>query len=313
MLRPDYKAVRRREFIAGLGGAAAWPLASQAQRRDRMRRIGVLIGFAEDDRDGKTRITAFVQHLARLGWIDGNNVKLDYRYAAESRGEANDYGAEAPSAKELVDLNPDVILAVGTRSVEALRQATRSISIVFTLVADPVGGGFIASLARPAGDVTGFHADRAAGGRQIAPITQGGGTRDQAGYILYNAEITYAMAFFRYAEMAAAGYPVKLILVPVRNVGEIESALADLAREPNSGLLVLADDFTWVYGEQMIALATRRQLPASFQLATVCRGRRAHLLCECLVRGVSRSLGLCRSHSQGREAGRPSRASPGTV
>src|SRR6201987_3485259 len=142
--------MKRRNFIALLGGAAAlWPLAARAQQPDRMPRIGVLMNLAADDAEGQLRIAAFLQALQQLGWSDGRNVRIDYRWAAGDTGRFHRY------AEELLALGPDVIFAASTPSVQALQQATRTVPIVFAIVADPVGAGFVDSLARPGGNVTG--------------------------------------------------------------------------------------------------------------------------------------------------------------
>src|SRR5262249_53657040 len=141
--------MKRREFISLLGGAVAWPLAARAQQPDRMRRIGVLMNLAADDAEGQARSAAFLQALQQLGWSDGRNVRIDYRWAAGDAGRFHRY------AEELLALVPDVILASATPSVQALQQATRTVPIVFAIVADPVGAGFVDSLARPGGNVTG--------------------------------------------------------------------------------------------------------------------------------------------------------------
>ena len=143
--------MNRRDFVTLLGGAAAaWPLAARAQQPDRMRRIGVLMNLAADDAEGQARIAAFVQALQRLGWSDGRNVRIDYRWAAGDAGRFHKY------AEELLALLPDVILASATPSVQALQQVTDTVPIVFAIVADPVGAGFVDSLARPGGNATGF-------------------------------------------------------------------------------------------------------------------------------------------------------------
>src|SRR5262245_13721828 len=144
--------MKRRQFITLLGGAAAcaWPLAARAQQPERVRRIGVLMNLASDDAEGQARLAAFHQALQQLGWSDGRNVRIDYRWAAGDAGRFHTY------AEELLALGPDVILASATPSVQALQQATRTVPIVFAIVADPVGAGFVDSLARPGGNVTGF-------------------------------------------------------------------------------------------------------------------------------------------------------------
>jgi putative ABC transport system substrate-binding protein len=142
--------LKRRAFITLLGGAAAWPLAARAQQGERMRRIGVLMNLAAGDPEGQARLTAFAQGLQQLGWIDGRDVRIDYRWAAGDADAFHRY------AEELLALAPDVILASGTPSVQALQKVTRTVPIVFALVADPVGAGFTESLARPGGNTTGF-------------------------------------------------------------------------------------------------------------------------------------------------------------
>src|SRR5262249_9449871 len=142
--------MKRREFMTLIGCAAAWPLAARAQQGERARRVGVLMNLAADDAEGQARLTAFLQALQQLGWTDGRNVRIDYRWAAGNTGHFYRY------AEELLALAPDVILASATPSVQALQQATRTVPIVFAMVGDPVGMGVVASLARPGGNTTGF-------------------------------------------------------------------------------------------------------------------------------------------------------------
>jgi len=252
--------MRRREFIALLGStAAAWPIAARAQQGERMRRIGVLMPGTERDQDGQSRIAAFQQGLAKLGWIDGRNVQIDYRWAAL------DVDRLRTSAIELVGLRPDVLFAGNTTTLAALQRATRSIPIVFTLVADPIGGGFVASLARPGGNITGFMGTEAplAGKwmqllKEIAPAT----TRTA---FLFNPEAApYGGEYFRFAETAAAPIGVELLSAPVRDETEIDGALATLAREPNFGLIVMPDAFTRLHRERIIAVAAQHRFPAIY-------------------------------------------------
>ena len=248
--------MRRRDFIAAIGGVAAWPLSARAQEPTRLRRIAVLTASTESDPDGQLRLAAFVQGLQKLGWTDGRNVRLDYRFGA---GEISRYHR---FAVELVGLQPDAILAIGTPAAEALRQATRSIPIVFTLVSDPIGAGLIESLAHPGGNITGFITTEPPLAGKLVQLLKEAAPEVKRVAFLYNPEITYAQAWLRYAEAAAAVYVVQLIAAPVRNVAEIESALATLAREPNGGLLVLADDVTWPYRKHIITLAERHRFPS---------------------------------------------------
>ena len=167
--------MRRREFIAGLGGAAAWPLAARAQQPDRMRRIGVLMAWDENDPEAKACLSGFTQGLAELGWTDGRNLRMDVRWAAGNVDRMRMF------AKELVDLQPDVILANSTPVTAALQRETRTIPIVFVTVSDPVGAGFVASLPRPGGNITGFINHGSVNGGQVAGVAHGDRARRQAG------------------------------------------------------------------------------------------------------------------------------------
>jgi putative tryptophan/tyrosine transport system substrate-binding protein len=250
--------MRRREFIAGLGSAtAAWPVVVRAQQSERFRHIGVLSALSEHDPLQGSYIAAFQQEVAKLGWSDGGNIRIDYRW-----GDANIERIRAFAA-ELVALHPDVLFVGGTPALAALRQATRSIPIVFTQVADPIGMGFVASLARPGGNITGFLIEepplaskRVQLLKLMAPVLQ------RVAY-LFDPDVAASPGdYFRYAEAAAAPLMVEMIAAAVRDDGELEEALAALAREPNSGLLVLADPFTVGHRKQIIELAARHRLPA---------------------------------------------------
>jgi putative ABC transport system substrate-binding protein len=252
--------MRRRDFIALLAGAAAaWPVAAGAQQPASMRHIGVLMPGTEGDEDGQSRITGFQQGLAKLGWIRGGNVQIDYRWGALGPDRMRTF------ATELVGLRPDVLLAGNTTALAALQRATRSIPIVFVLVADPIGGGFVASLARPGGNITGFGGTEAplAGKwmqllKQITP-----GMRRAA--FLFNPEAApYGGEYFRLAETAAASLGVELIAAPVHDDTEIDSALANLARELDYGLIVLPDAFTRLHRRQIASLVAQHHLPAIY-------------------------------------------------
>jgi putative ABC transport system substrate-binding protein len=251
--------MRRRTFIAGLGSAAAWPLTARAQQAQRMRRIGVLMPGTESDPEEQLRVTAFRQGVAKLGWTEGGNIQIDYRWGGLDIDRMRTF------AMELVGLRPDVLFAGNTTTLAALRQETRSIPIVFTLVADPIGGGFVASLARPGGNITGFMSTEAplAGKwmqflREITP-----GLRRAA--LLFNPETApYAGEYFRHAESAAVPLAVELIAAPVHDETEIDGALATLAREPNGGLIVMPDAFTRSHRQRIIAVAARHRVPAIY-------------------------------------------------
>ncbi len=251
--------MRRREFITLLGGAAAWPLAARAQQDERMRRIGLLTGGPRpDDQDAQANIAAFLEGLQRLGWIDGRNVRIDYRWAL---GQAD---AIRKQAAELAALAPDVILSSGTASLVPLMQATPTVPIVFVNVADPVGGGFVDSLARPGGNATGFmQFEYDLSGKwlellkQIAPnVTRAAVLRDPA--------LPSGIGQFAVIQSVAPSIKVEVRPVSVRDAAEIERAIAAFARSPNSGLIVTSSALTARHRELIIALAARHKLPAVY-------------------------------------------------
>ena len=251
--------MRRREFIAGLGSTAAWPLAARAQQPVPMRRIGVLMQMAESDRQGQLRIAAFRQSLEKLGWTDGRNVRIDYRW-----GDL-DVERMRKLASELVGLRPDVLFAGDTSTLAALQPETRSIPIVFAVVGDPIGGGFVASLARPGGNITGFiPVEPPLAGKWVQLLKSVVPGLRRAAF-LFNPEVApYAGEFVRYAEAAAAPLTVELTAAAVRNDADIADVLAALSREPKGGLIVNGDAFTSVHREWIIAVAARHRLPAIY-------------------------------------------------
>jgi putative ABC transport system substrate-binding protein len=252
------KHLRRRDFITAVGGAAAsWPLAARAQP-ERVRRIGVLLPAAPDDLDFQVRIGAFHQGLALLGWTIGRNVRIDIRWATANAAEVRRHAAE------LVALAPDVILAHGTTTVGPLLQATLTVPIVFVNVADPVGGGLVASLARPGGNATGFMTfEYSMAGKwlelleQIAP----GVTRVA---ILRNPAIPTGPAQFGVIQAVAASLRVEVNPANVSDAGEIERAVAAFARSPNDGLIVTPSALAEVHRELIITLAARHRLPTVY-------------------------------------------------
>jgi putative ABC transport system substrate-binding protein len=248
--------MKRREFITLLGGAAAWPVAARAQQPDRMRRIGVLMNLAADDAEGQARIAAFVQALQRLGWSDGRNVRIDYRWAAGDAGRFRKY------AEELLALLPDVILASATPSVQALQQATRTVPIVFAIVADPVGAGFVDSLARPGSNVTGFTPfEYGISGKwlellkEIAPrVTRVAVLRD----------LNIGLGQLGAIQSVAPSLGVELRPVNVRDADEIERSIAAFAQGSNGALIVTASTSAIIHRELITALAARNKLPAVY-------------------------------------------------
>ncbi len=253
--------MRRREFIALLGSVIfAWPLAAWAQQADRIRRIGVLIPFAESDADAQTQVIAFREQLQRLGWTDGSNVRIDYRWAVGEVGLIRTF------AKELVELQPDVILARTTSVTTALLQETRTIPIVFVVVSDPVGDGFVASMARPGGNSTGFTNIEASLGGKWVELLKEINPRIARVAAMFNPKTAPGGGsyYMRLVEDAAASIPVKVIATPVQDVAEIEHAIEAFTREPNGGLLVMPDVTTAFNRDLIIALAARHRLPAVY-------------------------------------------------
>jgi len=249
--------VKRRTFITGLGSAVAWPVVARAQQADRVRRIGVLIGYDESDPEGKARLSRFTQGLTELGWTDGRNVRMEVRWAADNVDRMQ------ALAKELVDLQPDVILASNTPATGALQRETRMIPIVFQLVNDPVGEGFIASISRPGGNITGLiNAEASLAGKWLELLTEiAPGIKRAA--ILFNPDrgsLYYLPSF----EAAARSLKVEAITAPVYSEAEIETVLTSLGREPGGGLVVPGDNFMSVHRALAILLAARNNVPAVY-------------------------------------------------
>jgi putative tryptophan/tyrosine transport system substrate-binding protein len=250
--------MQRRNFIALLGGAAAWPLAARAQQAAQTRRVGVLMNLAADDAEGLARVTAFAQALQQLGWTDGRNLRIDYRWAAGDPERFQRY------AHELLTLGPDVTLASATPSIVALERASRTVPIVFVAVADPVGAGFAESLARPGGNMTGFSIfEYGMSGKwlellkEIVPrVTRVAVIRDQS--------LTSGTAQFAAVQSVAPSFGVELSPVGVRDAGEIERGVAGFARAPNGGVIVTGSPLTAVHRDLIIALAARHRLPAVY-------------------------------------------------
>src|SRR5690348_4041637 len=249
------RSLERRGFIAILGGAAIWPLAGHAQQPERMRRVGVLMLWRETDPLQQKSRTAFEQALGRFGWVAGKNIRIDYRFAAGDLALFKTYAAE------LVGLMPDAILASTTPGVAALREQTRTIPIVFVYVADPVGQGFVQSLAHPGGNITGFSSfDTALLGKwlQLLKEVAPGLTRVTA---IFNPDTTPHAFFNRGIEPAGASLGITVTPAPVHDDAAIEEVTAAQAREPGGSLIVLPDSFTQAHRDVIIAAATRHRLP----------------------------------------------------
>src|SRR5215468_306792 len=248
--------IRRREFMILLGAAAAWPLPARAQQPDRVRRVGVLMGIA-DDFEGQTRMAVFRQRLQALGWAEGRNVQFIYRWSAGDAVQARQL------AKELLDLRPDVILTNSTSVTVAVRDTTRTTPTIFVQVSDPVDAGVVQSLARPGGNLTGFtnfEPSIASTWLELVKLIAPNITR--VAY-LFNPD-TAPLFYARAVEIAAPVSSVKPFAAAVHNTDEIEHAIAHFARESNSALLVLPDLFTATHRQSIIALAARHRLPAVY-------------------------------------------------
>jgi putative ABC transport system substrate-binding protein len=252
-------AMRRRDFIkAIIGSTAGWPLASRAQQIDRMRRIGILIGLSADDPQGQAALATLLHALQQLGWIDGRNVKIDYRWGGGNAEDARKY------ATELVTLGPDVLLGTGGSSTGPLFQATRTIPIVFANVPDPVGSGFVESLSRPGGNTTGFlQFEYSLSGKwpellkQIAPsVTRVAVLRDLA--------VPFAIGQFAVIQAVAPSQRLEVTVINASDEQEIERGIEASARSPSGGLIVTASASSLANRKPIVALAARHKLPAVY-------------------------------------------------
>jgi putative ABC transport system substrate-binding protein len=251
--------VRRHDFITLLGGAAAgWPLMARAQQQDRVRRIGLLIALAADDPTAHARFVAFVQALQELGWTDGRNVRIDTRWAAGDPERFRRYAAE------LVALAPDVILASGGTGVGALLQVTRTVPIVFTQTLDPVGSGYVDSLARPGGNATGFTTMEYGTSGKYLELLKEIAPRIARAAVLRDPTIPQGIGEFGAIQAVAPSLGVELRPIDVRDASEIERAVTAFARSANGGLIVTASALTALHRDLIITLAARHKLPAVY-------------------------------------------------
>jgi putative ABC transport system substrate-binding protein len=250
--------MRRREFIGLFGGAVAWSRAARAQQPDPIRRIGALMPYPADDPQSQARYAAFMQGLQQLGWTVGKNVQIDYRWSAGNEDDTRKYAAE------LVALAPDVIFTAGSAGLAPLRRATRTVPIVFALVPDPVGSGFVDSLARPGGNVTGFPAfDYALGAKWLELLKQIAPTVMRVA-ILRDSSISAGVGMWGAMLSVSSLIGLELRPVDMRDPGEIERALAAFAGNPNGGLILTGSPLAIVHRDLIIALAARHRLPAVY-------------------------------------------------
>jgi ABC-type uncharacterized transport system substrate-binding protein len=251
--------MQRREFITLLAGsAAAWPLAARAQQRKPIRRVGVLLPFSANDPQVQVRYAAFLQGLQQLGWTVGNNIQIDARWSMGNQDDTRKYAAE------LVALAPDVIFTSGSAGVEPLRRATRTVPIVFVATPDPVGAGFVESLARPGGNITGFTPfEYGIGAKWLELLKQVAPSVTRAA-ILRDPGITAGIGLWGAIQSVSPSFGVELRPVDVGDAGEIERDLTAFARTPNGGLILTGSAFAIIHRDQIIALAARHRLPAVY-------------------------------------------------
>jgi len=254
--------IGRRKFLATLLGsaAAAWPLTARAQQTERMRRIGALMSLTADDPEVPARIAAFAQGLADLGWTIGRNLQIDYRWGAGDADHSRRYAAE------LLALVPDVILAVASPAVAALQQTTRTVPIVFVNIVDPVGAGFVDSLAQPGGNLTGFISFEYVISAKWLELLKDISPELKRVAVLRDAAIATGIGQLAVIQAAAPSFGVEVRPVSVRDADEIERAVTAFARSSNGGLIVTASTLAAVHRKLIIALAARHRLPAVYSV-----------------------------------------------
>jgi putative ABC transport system substrate-binding protein len=247
--------MRRRDFISSLGGAAIWPLSAHAQQSRSMRKIGLLVNYLPEDLEGQARIKAFVEALRKLGWIEGENLHTEIRYGGD---EADRYQR---FAKELVEAAPDVIVAGASSSVAALQGITHNVPVVFAGVIDPVGAGFVKSLARPGGNVTGFTVfDYSISGKWLELLKELAPTVKRVA-VVRDPSLAAGIGQFAVVQSASSSPEMELTAVDPRDPKEIDRAFTEFAGEPNGGVIVTASASSNRRREQMLSLALRYRLP----------------------------------------------------
>jgi putative ABC transport system substrate-binding protein len=253
--------MRRRDFITLLGGAAAaWPLGARAQQPDRMRRIGVLMAYADSDPEGQASVAAFREGLQKLGWTEDRNIRIDTRWAVPGDAETRQR-----FAKELIGLQPDLILAHSTPSTRTLLQHTRTIPIVFAIVADPIGSGFVASFSRPGGNVTGFvNFEPTIAGKWLELLKEIDPRLARVAFLFNPLTAPFAEIYLKPFKAAAASFAVEAIAAPIHDMRELEAFIAAQAREPNGGLLVMPDSFMNANRVDITSLAAHYEMPAVY-------------------------------------------------
>jgi ABC-type uncharacterized transport system substrate-binding protein len=252
--------MRRRDFLKVFASSATgWPLVARAQQSERPRRIGVLMAFSENDPEAQSWAGGFREELAKLGWTEGHNIQIDTRWAT-----ANVKSLEQ-SAKQLVALQPDVILTGSTPATAAMREQTNTIPIVFAMVGDPVGSGFVASLSRPGGNLTGFTPiENSLGGKWVELLKEIAPRVTRVAMLFDPAMAPFASYYLNPFKAAAASFGMEAIVAPVDDMAELERVVATSAREPNSGLIVMPDAFTIGHHTDITSLAARYRVPTVY-------------------------------------------------
>jgi putative ABC transport system substrate-binding protein len=253
--------MRRRKFITLLGGAAAaWPLAAHAQQPDQVRRIGILMSVPESNPEAQVWLSAFSAGLQQLAWTAGRNIQIDFRWAASTNSEARQR-----AAKELVALQPDLILAQNTVSTASILQETRTIPIIFANVVDPIGSGFVASLARPGGNVTGFTlVESSIVGKWLDLIKEIAPRVNRVAFLFNPAAAPYAEYYLTAFKAAAPPLGMEAIAAPINKTSEIERVIAEHARDQNGSLILMPDTFLLLHDAEITSLAARYALPAVY-------------------------------------------------
>ncbi len=257
--------MRRRDFIAGVGGAVVWPIVGRGQQAERVRRVGVLMPFNENDSEPKAYLSALMQGLAELGRSDGRNLRIDLRWAGGNVDRMRVF------AKELVDLQPDVILSPTTPVTAAFRRETRTIPIVFASVSDPVGDGFIVSLPRPGGNLTGFiNMEASMGGKWLQLLMEIAPSLTRVA-MMFNPDTSGGTYYLTSFETSAQSLKIDSVAAPVHVDAEIETTMTSLGREPARGLVVMGDSFTFVHRAKIISLAAQHNVPAIYPASVFAR------------------------------------------
>ena len=252
--------MRRRAFIALVGGAAAWPLTLSAQQAERVRRIGVVMAYAESDPNGQVQVAAFRQQLQKLGWVEGSNIQIDFRYAAADPARIR------ALAVELLGLGPDLMVSNSNLVTTILQSAVHSIPLVFVSVSDPIGSGFVKDLARPGGNITGFaNFQPSMGGKWLEKLREIAPQVERVGLLLRPEPPN--IGYLRSAEAAAPSLKIKLVGLEAQSSSEIERVVAKFAGEPHDGLIIAPNVVTFANSGLIIALAARHRLPAIYPFA----------------------------------------------